>query len=233
MRIAISWIVIIGGALAAFAQSPPSTWEHNGSTVQLFANGAKRQFYYQNPRPGMQQEGVRPGTLLFDGQRRGSQYSGTAYMFSRACGAVGYAVSGAVSADDRQVTLYGNAPRLDAYCRVSGSAPDVLIFNFAALPQADAETINRENVRTIICIHPVFTEEKRLENLIFSAGDAPTAQASGRYVAEAVKYLRDQYCRPIEGTLTADQRTAIPDTNCYQESGIFRGERVYWGECYE
>jgi hypothetical protein len=224
MRIIISWMLIVGGALAAFAQSPPSTWEHNGSTVQLFANGVKRQFYYQDPRPAMQQEGVLAGTLLFDGQRTRNQYSGTAFIFSGACGAVGYPVSGQVSADDRHVTLNGNAPRLDAYCRVIGSRPDVLMFNLIALPEADAE-IAAPNEKWI-CLQPVFTEEMRLKTTV----DGTPTQTE--FVANAIIYLRQKYCGTTKENLTADKTEHVAE-NCYQNSGLFRGERVYWGECYE
>jgi hypothetical protein len=99
---------------------------------------------------------------------------------------------------------------------------------------------------TLICIHPVFAEEKRLENTltVLCAGSGDTrpgclhmnvrdAQTAGHNIAEQVKYLRDKYCRRTDDTLTADQKAAIPDTNCFQYSGIFRGERVYWGKCLE
>ena len=34
----------------------------------------------------MREEGVTPGTLLFDGVRNGNNYSGRAYVFLRGCG---------------------------------------------------------------------------------------------------------------------------------------------------
>jgi hypothetical protein len=228
MRTLCSWGFIVSGALCAvavFAQSQTSTWEHSGSTVYLSANGVKRQFYYQNPRPGMQQEGVRPGTLLFDGRRTRNQYSGTAYIFSRRCGAVPYSVSGAVSPDDRTVTLYGNAPSgFNAHCQVIGYTPDVLVFNLTTLPETNIgiESTNKK----WICLHPVFTEEMRLK----CALDGTPARTD--YVTKAIIYLRSKYCRMFDGEVTADQTEHVGE-NCYENSGSFRGERVYWGQCYE
>src|SRR5437762_1384336 len=86
----------------AFGQS---TWNHNGSSMSLVASGRSRTFIYENPRAGMREVGVGPGTVLFKGVRNGSKYSGTAYVFSKRCGAQPYQVSGDVSADDREVDL--------------------------------------------------------------------------------------------------------------------------------
>jgi hypothetical protein len=106
----------------------PSFWNHNGSIMKLVANGASRQFFYQNPRQGMVNEGVRSGTLLFEGFRNGGTYSGTAFIFQRRCGSFGYAVSGTVSADERMVVMQGMAPRVNGNCQVVGSRPDELVF---------------------------------------------------------------------------------------------------------
>jgi hypothetical protein len=72
-----------------------SYWSHNGSSLYLMAEGDRRRFYYETPRPGMAGQGVERGTLLFDGQKVGNNYQGTAYVFDRQCGKFPYAVSGA------------------------------------------------------------------------------------------------------------------------------------------
>ena len=73
---------------------------------------------------------AKEGDLLFEGQRKGRSYEGTAYLFSQACGKVGYAVSGFVGEDDRTVSMNGSAPRRNAQCQVAGYAQDQLNFSF-------------------------------------------------------------------------------------------------------
>ena len=81
----------------------------------------------------MKLEGVRPGTLLFDGDRRADAYTGTARIFSRQCGPRTYQVTGAVSDNDERVTLYGNAPRLNLACQAVGYRQDILVFELIKL----------------------------------------------------------------------------------------------------
>jgi len=108
--------------------SPPF-WSHNGSTVKLVADGASRRFVYENPRPGLVERGVSAGTLLFTGVKSGNSYTGTAYVFTR-CGQKSYQVSGIVSDDQRQVTLYGKAPVPDRTCNITKYRDDELVFTF-------------------------------------------------------------------------------------------------------
>jgi hypothetical protein len=76
---------VIFGAIAASAiaftahaaPSTPSLWEHNGSTVYLLADGANREFHYDQPRPGMLEAGAQSGSLLFTGRSVGGRYVGT------------------------------------------------------------------------------------------------------------------------------------------------------------
>lgn len=106
----------------------PTRWSHNGSIMKLVANGTRRRFYYQRPRRGLRGNGVRRGTLLFDGRRRGFTYSGTARIFTRRCGTKKYAVSGTVADNEESVTLIGKAPILDSSCSVKGYRDDYLYF---------------------------------------------------------------------------------------------------------
>lgn len=119
---------MLGDAVHA---EPSSLWDHNNSLMGLYADGAARVFRYQNPRRAMKKEGVQPGTLLFQGQKSGANYSGTAFVFSRRCGAIPYPVNGTASNDERQITLYGRAPSgLDSDCRPIAYRQDVLEFSF-------------------------------------------------------------------------------------------------------
>ena len=103
-------------------------WNHNGSVVSLVTQGAKQKFFYDTPRVGLLDAGVKPGTLLFDGQRNGQNFVGTAFQFYRTCKSRGFPVTGSTSDDRRQITLKGKAPLLDMNCNVTGTRDDVLIF---------------------------------------------------------------------------------------------------------
>ncbi|MBV6486926.1 MAG: hypothetical protein GHHEDOFH_00863 [Pseudorhodoplanes sp.] len=107
-----------------------SYWKHNDSIVYLTADGVNRRFFYENPREGLRAIGVTPGTLLFEGKKEGYAYSGTAYIFSRTCGATAYPVTGNVSADEKTVTMYGQAPQINSSCEIASYRNDVLAFHF-------------------------------------------------------------------------------------------------------
>lgn len=112
--------------------SGPSMWTHNGSIVALSANGATRTFTYEVPRKGIRNVGVKPGTLLFRGERQGPAYSGRAYIFSKNCEPAPYDVVGVVSDDERSITLRGSAPRVASDCSIKGYRDDVLKFNYVS-----------------------------------------------------------------------------------------------------
>lgn len=118
------FVALLCGILSSSAASS-SEWVHNGSTVELIANGTARTFVYKVPRPGLP---VSPGTVLFDGTRRGDEYSGRAFIFHKGCEPFPYLATGGVSADGQTVRMTGDAPRLDAMCRVVKSVPDELVF---------------------------------------------------------------------------------------------------------
>src|SRR5262249_60594062 len=78
-------------------QARPSSLTLSDSITR--SNG--RRFRYTHAVADLLEFGVQSGTLLFDGRRNGNQYSGTAYVFSKLCGALSYAVLGPASPDDR------------------------------------------------------------------------------------------------------------------------------------
>ncbi|MEY9351641.1 hypothetical protein ABIF99_000487 [Bradyrhizobium japonicum] len=125
-------VVVVSAEVAA---QEATLWHHNGSTVALSAAGARRQFHYQTPSADLLEIGVQPRTLLFDGRRDRDKYTGTAYVFSKVCGALPYAVTGPVSPDQRGVAMYGKAPIVDSSCRVVRHRDDVLIFNLSSVAQ--------------------------------------------------------------------------------------------------
>ena len=123
-------------ALAASRRATPvaaqqSTWNHNGSVVSLIARGERLRIVYQTPRVGLLDAGVKPGMVLFEGQRNKLSFSGIAYMFYRTCKPQAYAVSGDINENASQITLKGKAPLLDLNCNNTGSRDDLLIFTAA------------------------------------------------------------------------------------------------------
>lgn len=112
------------------ATASSSQWSHNGSRLALKAYNASREFYYENPRPGLVAVGVSRGTLLFRGKKIGESYEGTAYIFNQSCGPQAYDVSGPISNGQRRITLFGQAPLLDRQCKVIGRRADILVFDF-------------------------------------------------------------------------------------------------------
>ena len=106
-----------------------SFWDHNGSRMGLVADGSRRQFYYAAPRAALVERGVQAGTLLFEGERRGNTYVGEARIFARPpCGEFTYPVEGPVSSDQRSVTMFGRAPRVNERCQVTSYRDDTLVF---------------------------------------------------------------------------------------------------------
>jgi len=116
------------GSVQRYELGAPGTWSHNGSSVKLVAEGANRRFVYMWPRQGMLDAGVRPGMDLFEGERRGDTYVGTARYWSSRCGVQSFPVTGLISEGERFVTLTGDAPRLDDACRPVGRIPQKLMF---------------------------------------------------------------------------------------------------------
>jgi uncharacterized caspase-like protein len=110
--------------------SGASLWNHNGSVISLEASGKRRVFRYHTPRAAITAEGVRQGTVLFEGTTDGKTYRGTAYRFSAKCGRRGYTVSGPILDNFRRVVLLGTATRIDDNCRVTDRSQDELDFTY-------------------------------------------------------------------------------------------------------
>jgi len=109
-----------------------SCWDHNGSLMRLEAQGNRRWFYYEAPRPVLRNAGVRRGTLLFDGVKDGNWYSGTARVYSKYCpGApLEYFVEGPVRSDQLGVTVRGTR-QVYSQCQPTGrTKSDKLVFTY-------------------------------------------------------------------------------------------------------
>jgi hypothetical protein len=107
---------IVDLVLGKQMSAPPTltqnaVWIHNTSIMSVTSNGDRFTIYYQKPRQGMVDEGVTPGTILFDGIRTGSKLSGTSYVFDRRCGHIPYSDVGRILSDERTIFLNGrNVP---------------------------------------------------------------------------------------------------------------------------
>ncbi|WP_218916367.1 MULTISPECIES: hypothetical protein [Eikenella] len=107
-----------------------SFWLHNGSVMRLQAEGNARVFSYENPTARMRGAGVKSGTVLFEGQRRGNRYTGQARVFSSNCGELVYNVSGNV-VTERRVVLTGTREQYNASCQPTGRfVTDRLVFTY-------------------------------------------------------------------------------------------------------
>lgn len=127
MRLFAAFTFLIGSTAIACADS---LWDHNGSIMHLQQDGDRRFMYYAQPRQGMVEAGVTPGTLFFDGVKRGEEYFGTARVFSSRCPTpMTFSISGPVYQDGR-IVLEGMRP-VFKNCRATGEMKfDRLEFTF-------------------------------------------------------------------------------------------------------
>ena len=118
--------------LVAQTASADSYWNHNGSVMRLTADGNQRHFYYHEPSDKMQRAGVEPNQLLFNGQKNGNKYHGTARVFSKDCNEpLTYSVSGNVSPNQTKITLIGTREKYTSGCRATGKrVKDTLVFTY-------------------------------------------------------------------------------------------------------
>jgi hypothetical protein len=108
--------------VAAPAPPPRAMLVHNGSLMELAAlPGGLIEIRYVEPRPGLWEVGVRPGTALIRGRWNGPVLNAQAFVYSF-CGPTPYPVSGGIGPGN-VLTLTGPAPIVDPYsCGVLGLA---------------------------------------------------------------------------------------------------------------
>jgi hypothetical protein len=131
--------VVVGikraGVQATLRQSPPTPivaapessledegtiWKLNDSTLVLTIDDDDVwTFRYLSPRPGMVEEGVKRGTVLFKGKTDGERIWGTAYRFSKRCGPLPYEVSGEFELDGILLLRGTGASGTDLRCIVT------------------------------------------------------------------------------------------------------------------
>ena len=127
MRIGIALFVVLATFAVAGAEQRVFSFEHNGSlmSLEVFDNGRRDtphhfDIIYENPRKGMRDEGVVPGTIFFEGDAFPDQtVVGTAYVFLGGCEPFPYKVSGKFT-DKQHLVLHGPSPIVYEGCRVAG-----------------------------------------------------------------------------------------------------------------
>lgn len=118
--------------LVSPASAADSVWDHNNSVMRMTSNGNARTIVYEKPRAGIANEGVQPGTVLFQGEVDAKgKYQGTAHIFSRRCGTQSYPVTGELINDGTAMTFSGEAPDIDRQtCARRGSKDGRIVFSF-------------------------------------------------------------------------------------------------------
>jgi hypothetical protein len=131
MRSVAFGLVILSGLAMAGPAFADSCWDHNGSVMRLKASGAARTFVYEFPRQGLAAAGIRAGTLLFSGERRGAQMSGLARVYSSQCRGeyTEYYVEGPIEGDVR-IVMQGTRETV-RNCQSTGNVVvDTLVFSY-------------------------------------------------------------------------------------------------------
>jgi hypothetical protein len=126
-------LLCFGFAFVAAADQE-SLWTYNDSEMYLVTNGQVSEFRYQKPRRALIPFGVTPGTLAFRGVFRNGEYVGTAFKFTRGCGALSFPAHGPILDDGKRVLLTGQLPQVDARCQNIGSVEqNILEFRLVKL----------------------------------------------------------------------------------------------------
>lgn len=124
MKLAATIATVLALTVAPVMAQPPGAFvTHNGSLMAIVADARGAvQIEYAQPRPGLWEIGVRPGTVLIRGRWIGPVLNATAVVYAGQCGAVPYPVSG-TALPNGVLTLIGPAPIIDPYsCAVLGMA---------------------------------------------------------------------------------------------------------------
>lgn len=128
----------LAGSAQAYAQACENDYyNHNGSQMRAERCGDRLSIYYDAPRQVIARQGVRPGTLLFDGfvTRNGTFefIEGTARVFKAGCAEATFRVEGGYTADGvpgpDPIYLAGVAPVRNSRCVVTGSRNETLDFD--------------------------------------------------------------------------------------------------------
>jgi len=133
-------LVVLLLSVTSFVAGPASAYytesraNHNGSTMVVSNNDGNITIEYERPKSSMRRQGVRNGTMLFEGTISGNRLNGVARVFRRGCAPAEYNVTGRWNVGTGQLSLQGSAPmRVRGGCRVvrysNSSSNAYLLFN--------------------------------------------------------------------------------------------------------
>ena len=111
--------VLLLAAFAAPSHGQTALWNVETSTVQESGSNADVRLMFQNAAGAFASQGAGAGSMLFEGERNGTQVSGLAWTFKAGCPAESYEVTGSYAPDGKTLTLNGREPVKDAACHVA------------------------------------------------------------------------------------------------------------------
>jgi hypothetical protein len=142
---ALGWAAPIAPVHAANG----SIWDHNGSKMTLEEDGEKRKLVYTEPREGLDKAGIKPGTVLFTGERKkDGRIAGFAKIFKGNCNPIDYFVEGTLNEANGEIVLQGQAPVYSGQgCEVSGysDSSDASTLKFSKLSDAPQSAVVAES----------------------------------------------------------------------------------------
>jgi hypothetical protein len=228
--VALAATVAVASAHAQTQTESPgrTVWDHNGSVMYLVANGSSREFYYQEPRPGMLNAGARPGSLLFRGHVNGGEYSGTAYFFNPHCGPIPFEVKGPSLEDEERIVLTGQAPRVGRDCRTYGSYTSNLEFRRSKSDQA-----NQTHAKTATVAPAIGASRTEIKPDVSSTngGEVPGAPTGRRATRnETPSTPKDSSASLVDskGPGTSTGRTSVSD----ESPGSKDLDKYLWGAAF-
>jgi clan AA aspartic protease (TIGR02281 family) len=131
------------GFVFVAAADQESLWTYNGSEMYSVTKDQVIEFRYQKPRRALIPFGVTPGTLAFRGALHNGEYVGTAFKFTRECGALSFPARGTILDDGKRVLLAGQFPLVDSWCNNIGSVEQKLEFRLVKMFDVAPGTQNR------------------------------------------------------------------------------------------
>ena len=130
-----AWAALAFASAGSPALAQPcetSYYDHNGSRMRAERCGGELSIWYDAPRDGIAKQGVRPGTLFFDGflsfDGARNLIAGTARVFKSGCKPGEFSVEGYYTVTGGPIRLEGEAPRRNSSCATTGYRREVLEF---------------------------------------------------------------------------------------------------------
>lgn len=208
-----------------------SFWRYNGSDIKLLIRGTHRTFTYITPNPSLR-DLIKPNSVLFEGERVGNNYRGTAYLFNLNCPQTEYPVEGLIDDAGKSIILNGQRPVLGPECKPVRSMPDRLVFLFqreevstptisGGEPQQASPSMNKPTITVYVGLAPACMRAQCVdrEHFLREFGDYYSKQdhrALNRWQKDAVTAMLNVWDTTPE--LEGDRRLAYILGTAYHES---------------